>query len=90
MAPHTLAAHAHKQSRTLLLFLSKPLLLHSDWHFLTYTKGDEPCVSNHRASCQQIMPPQNRVPTFEVGVSRAITAAILRHPSYTLAVSILG
>ena len=49
MAPHTQAAHAHKQSRTLLLFLSKPLLLHSDRHLLTCTKGDVPCVPNHKA-----------------------------------------
>ena len=53
MAPHTQAARAHKQSRTLLLFLSKPLLLHSDRHLLTCTKGDVPCVPNHKALCQR-------------------------------------
>jgi len=87
MAPHTQAAHAHKQSRTLLLFLSKPLLLHSDWHLLTCTKGDVPCVPNHKALCQRIMPLMNKVRTHEARVSHTIAPTISRHPSggkYTL------
>ena len=87
MAPHTLVAHAHKQSRTLLLFLSKPLLLHSDRHLLTCTKGDVPCVPNHKALCQRIMPLMNKVHTHEARVSHTIAPTISRHPSggkYTL------
>ena len=80
MAPHTQAAHAHKQSRTLLLFLSKPLLLHSDWHLLTCTKGDVPCVPNHKALCQRIMPLMNMVRTHEARVSHTIAPTISRHP----------
>src|SRR6185369_1978630 len=82
MAPHTQAARAHKQSRTLLLFLSKPLLLHSDRHFLTFTKGDVPCVPNHKALCQQIMPPMNMVPTHEARVPHTIATTTPRYPSY--------
>ena len=87
MAPHTQAAHPHKQSRTLLLFLSKPLLLHSDRHLLTCTKGDVPCVPNHKALCQWIMPLMNKVRTDEARVSHTIAPTILRHPfggEYTL------
>ena len=87
MAPHTQAAHAHKQSRTLLLFLSKPLLLHSDQHLLTFTKGDVPCIPNHKALCQRIMPLLNKVRTHEARVSHTIAPTISRHQSsgkYTL------
>ena len=80
-APHTQTAHAHKQSRMLLLFLSKPLLLHWDWHLLTCTKGDVPCALNHKALCQQIMPLMNKVRTHKAGVSHAIAATISKHPS---------
>ena len=87
MAPHTQAAHAHKQSRTLLLSLSKPLLLPSDWHLLTCTKVDVPCVPDHKALCQRIMPLMNKVRTHEARVSYTISPTISRHPSngkYTL------
>ena len=67
--------------KRLLLFLSKPLLLYSDRHLLTCTKGDVPSVYNHRAFCQQIRPPRNIVPTHDAGVSHAIATTIPRHLS---------
>jgi hypothetical protein len=36
----TLTAPARIQARGILLFLSRPLLLHSDWHLLACTEGD--------------------------------------------------
>ena len=87
MAPHTQAAHAHKQSRTLLLFLSKPSLLHLDRHLLACTKGNVPFVPNHKALCQRIMPLMNKVRTHEARVSHTIAPTFSRHPSggkYTL------
>ena len=73
--------------KRLLLFLSMPLLLHSDWHLLTCTNGDVPCVPNHKALCQRIMPLMNKVRTHEARVSHTIAPTISRHPSggkYTL------
>ena len=76
--------------KRLPLFLSKPLQLHSDWHLLTCTKGAVPCVPNHKALCQWIMPWMNMVPIHEAWARHAITIAIPSHPFYMLAVSLLG
>jgi len=67
--------------KKLLLFLAKPLLLHLDRHLLTCTKGDVACAPNHKALCQQIVPPMNMVPTHEARVPHTTAAATPRYPS---------
>jgi hypothetical protein len=58
-----LAAPTHIQARGVLLFLSRPLLLHTVWHLLICMRRDVFYVSNLTTLCQRIMPPRNTVPT---------------------------
>ena len=86
MAPHTQAAHAHKQSRG--CSSSFPSLCYSaQIGTCSHAKGDVPCFPNHKALCQRIKPLMNKVRTHEARVSHTIAPTILRHPSggkYTL------